>query len=52
MTQETDQDQRRRINEMEKDLASFDEVEGDFFLYSIMTALFNTGHSQHNIKQP
>ena len=28
MTQETDQEQRRRIGEMEKDVAEFEELQG------------------------
>jgi len=32
MTQETDQDQRRRIADMEKDVANFEDLQGKFHI--------------------
>jgi dynactin 1 len=32
MTQETDQEQRRRIAEMEKDVANFEDLQGKFYI--------------------
>ena len=35
MTQETDQEQRRRIGDMEKDVANFEDLQGTIYLINI-----------------